>query len=276
MRARLIAFASLLAACLPADSSVDAEQSAGAAAVGNDCKTAQPANPLTLCFAGVDYVGSTPAAIYRVQPDGTAAMLFRRSAGYLTSYAQAPDGTVYFTNAVNGTAVYKVHGAGESVVYQHDTYVRMVRVDSKGNVYFNEDTGAGGDGTIYQLVDGAASPADGGPSASAAKVFYRVKLSTVGGFWGDFGFDGQDRLWLSSSNRIPSDLYLVVDGVPQHVYTSRDTSFMGFRFITPTQVLFAGQDTTLRVLNLCSRTLSAVYHVSGTLQAQDVNVCPTF
>src|SRR5689334_16830998 len=101
MRASLSLFASLLAACGSASSPLDAEQRAAAAAAGDDCENPRSASPLSLCFAGMDYVNSTPGAIHQVQPDGTATTLFQRSVGYLTSYAQAPDGTVYFTNGVN-------------------------------------------------------------------------------------------------------------------------------------------------------------------------------
>ena len=215
-----------------------------------------------ICFAGVDYASFPPGSIFQVRPDGSVATLFQRAADSLTSYAQAPDGTIYFTNAVNGTALYKIDGAGESIVYRHATYVRMVRVDSKGNVYFNEASGAGGNGKIYKLADGVA------------ELFYEVRLSAVGGFWGDFGFDSEDRLWLSSSNMIPSRLYLVTASGPQQVYFSKDSSFMGFRFVGETQVLFAGQDQFLRLLDLCTGTVSIVYTVPRELQAQDVNVCP--
>jgi hypothetical protein len=223
----------------------------------------QPAAP-NLCFAGVDYSTLGPGSIFEVAPDGTVSKLFQRVQDSLTSYAQAPDGTTYFTNAVNGTALYKTDGLSEAIVYQHSTYVRMVRVDSKGQIYFNEDSGAAANGKIYKLFNGKA------------ELFYEVDLSTVDGFWGDFGFDGQDRLWLSSSNSIPSTLYLVNGSGPQRVYVSEGSGFMGFRFIGETQVLFAGQDQMLRVLDLCSGKVSEVFTVPGKLQAQDVNECPIF
>lgn len=234
------------------------------AALATACASAagERVGALSLCFAGVDYTAFPPGSIFQVRPDGSVATLFQRGAESLTSYAQAPGGTVYFTNAINGTALYEIDGAGESVVYQHSTYVRMVRVDSKGNIYFNEATGAGGNGKIYKLVNGAA------------QLFYEVQLSTVGGFWGDFGFDSQDRLWLSSSNNIPSRLYLVTGAGPQLVYVSNDSSFMGFRFAGATHVLFAGQDHFLRSLDLCTGEASVVYTVPGSLQTQDANVCP--
>lgn len=228
------------------------------------CEKPDLATSSSFCFAGVDYSHFPPGAIYEVGADGSVSTLFQRASGSLTSYAQAPDGTVYFTNAVNGMALYKIVGSGEAVVYQHDTYVRMVRVDSRGQVSFNESSGAGADGRIYKLVNGAA------------KVFYEVKLSTVHGFWGDFGFDSEDRLWLSSSNEIPSRLYLVVDGTPKVVYMSEHTSFMGFRFLDTAKVLFAGQDRTLGLLDLCSLSVKDVFTVPGNLQAQDVNACPKF
>jgi hypothetical protein len=240
---------------------------AGPDALASECAAAAAqrtgAPSLNLCFAGVDYAKFPPGSIFQVRPDGTVATLFQRAADSLTSFAQAPDGTVYFTNALNGTALYKIDGVGESIVYQHSTYVRMVRVDSKGNVYFNESTGAGANGKIYKLVNGKA------------QLFYEVALSTVGGFWGDFGFDAQDRLWLSSSNIIPSQLYLVTTSGPLPLYTAMDSSLMGFRFVAPTRVGFAGQDSFLRLLDLCTGEVHIVYTVSGSLQTQDVNACPS-
>ncbi|HET9751745.1 MAG TPA: hypothetical protein VFP52_02240 [Myxococcales bacterium] len=260
MRRWIIALPAVLMACGSLDGSGDLPVLPQALKAA--CGSAQPAASSGTCFAGVDYLHFPPGAIFQVRSDGTVATLYQRAADSLTSYAQAPDGTVYFTNAVNGTALYKIDGTGESIVYRHSTYVRMVRIDSKGQIYFNESSGAGADGTIYRLVNGAA------------EVFYRVNLATVGGFWGDFGFDREDRLWLSSSNQIPSRLYLVVDGVPQLVYRSRQTAFMGFRFLSDTKVLFAGQDSFLRQLDLCTGKLTEVYAVQGSLQAQDVNTCP--
>jgi hypothetical protein len=266
MHPRVILFTIVLAACgsngpvISGSSAQDPAPFVTPDAIKAACS--QPTPSYDICFAGVDYAHFPPGSIFKVQPDGSVATLFQRAADSLSSYAQAPDGTVYFTNWVNGTAVYRIDGAGEAVVYQHSTYVRMVRVDSKGQVYFNESSGAGGNGKIYKLVNGVA------------QLFYEVDLRAVNGFWGDFGFDAQDRLWLSSSNRIPSDFYLVVDSVPQKVYFQPDSSFMGFRFIGKTHVLFAGQDETLRLLDLCSGDVTNVYTVPGTLQAEDVNACP--
>ena len=168
MRRWMIALPAVLMGCGmgnvggPEDSPVVLPQALKAA-----CGSARPAASSPICFSGVDYSDFPHGAIYQAQSDGTVSTLYRRAADYLTSYAQAPDGTVYFTNALNGTALYRIDGAGESVVYRHDTYVRMVRIDSKGQVYFNEESGAGGDGTIYKLVDGVP------------EVFYRVRLSSV-------------------------------------------------------------------------------------------------
>jgi hypothetical protein len=78
--------------------------------------------------------------------------------------------------------------------------------------------GQSGDGKIYR-VDG-----------SAAVPVFSVRLSEVDGFWaGDFAYDSQGTLWLSSGNTRPANLYKITNGKPNRVFSSAD-SIAGIAF----------------------------------------------
>ena len=112
--------------------------------------------------------------------------------------------------------------SAESVIYTHNTYVRDIAFafDRNGDLglYFSEATGAGGDGKIYKL-DGAS-----------AVLYYPVKLSNVGGYWsGDFAFDSDGNLYLSSGNRVPASIYMVESGsgMVTKIFESKSGSIAG-------------------------------------------------
>lgn len=150
-----------------------------------------------------------PGAIHRLQA-GQITDVYRRSSDYLYTVAVAPNGDIYFVNA-NAFQIYRIVGGVERSIYTHTTYVRDVAFGADGRLYFSEATGAGGDGTVYELRNGRAKP------------WYVVHLADVEGFWaGDFAVDRQGTLWLSSGNRRPSSLFKVVDGKPVRVLGSSD------------------------------------------------------
>lgn len=167
---------------------------------------------------------------------GSVSTLHERPAGSLHSVAVSPDGQVYLADA-NQQDVIRLDGSREVRVYRAPTYVRAVAVSSRGKVYFSEATGAGGDGVIYELDGGEPRP------------FYTVHLADVRGSWGgEFAFDERDGLWLSSGNRTPSDLFHVVDGKPQRVYTSSDGAIGGFYVEKGGEsVVYAGRDRIYRL-----------------------------
>jgi WD40 repeat protein len=141
--------------------------------------------------------------------------------------AVAPSGVIFFCNA-NEPRIYKIENGHEQLVYTHVTYVRCVAFDSRGTLYFSEATGAGGDGTIYRF------------NSSTAVPFYSVRLADIDGYWaGDFAFDRQGTLWLSSGNRRPANLYKVVNGSVTRVFTSAD-SIDGISFTNDGFLLYTG------------------------------------
>jgi streptogramin lyase len=169
----------------------------------------------------------------------------------LYSLAVSPDGAIYFLNA-NEHDIYRLEGNREVKVYTHTTYVRNVKFDGQGRLYFSESTGARADGVIYRLEDGRAVH------------HFQVRLSDVDGYWaGDFAFDAHGILWLSSGNRVPASLYQVKEGRPQRMFTAPG-AISGFTFTDEGDLLFA--DWAQRV----DRVELPGFHVSEAVYAPDL------
>jgi hypothetical protein len=83
----------------------------------------------------------------------------------VTDIVMTPNGnTYYFTNQVNGEAVFFGRRRDKiSVYFQFTTLVRTVQMDDDGYVYFSVSSGAESDGAIYRI-----SPSSGRPSAKAS------------------------------------------------------------------------------------------------------------
>ncbi|MBN1324024.1 MAG: hypothetical protein JW986_08540 [Methanotrichaceae archaeon] len=173
---------------------------------------------------------ANPGAVFYARYANSAGTPFyTRPSGRLHSFTFHPGipEKLYFVNA-NENKIYLVAYTGsgwssEQVVYTHNTYVRDIAFakDSAGDVriYFSEATGAGANGKIYRLeTDGTATQ------------FYEVRLSNVGGYWGgDFAFDTDGNLLLSSGNHIPATIYKVRDGsgAISQIFTDRTRSIEG-------------------------------------------------
>lgn len=160
-----------------------------------------------------------PGVVYRIV-SGKPSIFFRRRSGSISSIALW-EGQLYFCSA-NDRRIYQRMGQRERVVFEHRTYIRDVAVDPSGNLYFSEASGAKSDGRIYKLSPGVNEPR---PKGFSPRTLYTVELKTVDKFWaGDFTFDAQGKLYLSSGNHIPASIYRVprnpngVYGRPQSVY----------------------------------------------------------
>lgn len=165
-----------------------------------------------------------PGKLYEIH-DGAPRAIFTAARGRVYHSAFAPDGTLYVTDA-NTASVLRVRVDGTAeVVYRHLTYVRDLAFDPGGQLYFSEASGARADGKIYRLdvVSGTAT------------TFYPVRLGQVGGFWaGDFAFDRDGRLYLSSGNRVGGRIYRVDDpaarSLPVSVYSLSGEAVTGIAF----------------------------------------------
>ena len=188
----------------------------------------------------------------------TESTIYKRPSGQIHSLAPAKNDSIYFCNA-NKNAIYRLQGNTEETVYTHSTYVREVEIGPGGAVYFSEATGAGGDGVIYRL------------NGTNAVEFYRIRLSDVDGSWaGTFAFAGNGDLWLSSGNQIPANLYHVVGGAPQRVYTASDEAIMGFAFESTGNLIYANHNNTIVRLVLPSFARQIVQVIPSAQRLSDV------
>jgi len=150
----------------------------------------------------------TPGAAYRIV-NREPHVFFERRLGSISSIALY-NGRLYFCS-INDKRIYLREGQQERVVFEHGTYVRDISVDLNGNLYFSQASGANGDGKIYKLsppVDELGSKQQFSISKEERPIW--IYLKTVDGFWsGDFTFDSQGNLYLSTGNRIPGFIYKV-------------------------------------------------------------------
>ena len=204
----------------------------------------------------VYYAGSSsaPDNIIYTRPSGRLySFTFHPGVPEKLYYANANEFNIYLT-AETGSG-----WAAESVVFTHTTYVRDVAFawDQNGNfgLYFSEATGAGGDGKIYR-VDGAA-----------ATPIYTVRLADVGGFWaGDFAFDYEGNLYLSSGNRVPASIYKVATGTGAvtRIFDSREGSIAGLVY-RDGRLYYADWRQNIYRLDLSSMT-STLYYTNPARQ----------
>ena len=179
--------------------------------------------------------------------DTNASELIRR--GYSTHVSVVPDGKIYFVSwarefidyghfmqwtitAAYIKRLYPNHAAdghieyvGEEELYEipltpenqrpqwSDLVVRTIE-PGVDRVYFSQACGSCGDGYIYYIDD-----------IGETQLYYTVRLDEMpnpgcglGGYWsGNFFFDEDDNLYLSSGNHVPSSLFRVAGAGPDTV-----------------------------------------------------------
>jgi len=172
-----------------------------------------------------------PGKVYSSDASGSENVYFARPSGNIYTFAFHPyvPEKLYYVNA-NDNKIYLAirTSAGtwtttDQVVYTHSTYIRDLEYYPSASgglqIYFSESSGAGGDGQIYLLSGGAATP------------YYTVRLSDVDGFWaGDFIHDSDGNLYLSSGNQIPASIYRVSGGIVSRIYTSDTAPITGMAY----------------------------------------------
>jgi len=189
----------------------------------------------------------SPGSVYKVQPE-MESVYYRREKGNIYSIAFSRNGRLYFVDA-NDNGIYVVH-AQAMKIYTHSTYIRDITLDSAGNIYFSEASGAGGDGKIYKL----------NVLSSTASLFQKVRIAEVGGFWaGDFAFDKQDNLYISSGNRIPSSIYRLRDGMWESVFRDENEPIKGLSFLSCDLLCYANWRSEIYMLDIQSSSKSLVY-----------------
>ena len=173
----------------------------------------------------------SPGKVYRIVKR-TPRPSFERQSGNISSIALW-NGQLYFCSA-NDRRIYQRIEERERVVFEHTSYVRDIAVDPNGNFYFSAASGAGSDGAIYELRPRANELGSTQRFSISRRSPIRVYLETVDGFWaGDFTFDEQCNLYLSTGNRTPSFIYRVPRqegsryGSPQTIYKDTEGPIKG-------------------------------------------------
>ena len=201
----------------------------------------------------------SPGSVYKVRP-WIESLFYKRRKGNIYSIAFSKSGRLYFVNA-NDNRIYvgfKIFWFIFTIgVYTHNTYIRDIAMDSNGNIYFSEASGAGGDGKIYKL--------NLGPFGQTASIFQEIKLSDVGGSWaGDFAFDKQDNLYISNGNRIPSSIWRFRDGMRQErtweeIFRDENEPIKGLAFLSCDLLCYANWRSEIYMLDIQSGSRSIVY-----------------
>jgi sugar lactone lactonase YvrE len=149
----------------------------------------------------------------------------------------------------------------EEIVYSHDTYVRGLLFDDDGYLYFSEATGAGDDGRIWRIDE------DG-----IATLYYTVQISTIGGYWaGDFDFEPDGRLFVSSGNHIPSQIYAIdmEDDAVEVILDNPDGSTRGLTFDEYGLLFYVDNKTSIYRLDLEYNKSTKVYETTD-YEMQDI------
>jgi hypothetical protein len=172
----------------------------------------------------------TPGKVYRIQ-DRKPGIFFIRDSGNISSIALC-EGHLFFCSN-NNSRIYQKMERQERVVFEHNTYIRDIAVDSAGNMYFSVANDARGNGTIYRLTPPVNNLGSQRFSLQSTEPFYTINLNNVDGFWaGNFIFDVRDNLYLSSGHT-PTFIYKVQKegnnqyGSPQKIYEDTKGSIKG-------------------------------------------------
>ncbi|MEM2469926.1 MAG: hypothetical protein QXG51_03335 [Nitrososphaerota archaeon] len=182
---------------------------------------------------------------------------------------------VYYVDANTREIRLYLLGVGDyGKVFNHTTYIRCIRFGPENRLYFSEATGARENGKIYKIV------------MNEAKLYYEVKLQDVGGSWaGNFEFDDEGKLYLSSGNVVPANLYVVVNvnQAPSKIATF-NFPVMGIRYVKGIILQAEGRrvsvnkgfllttfGSSIYLYDLDSRTLYKIYENSIFTWLSDVS-----
>ncbi len=194
--------------------------------------------------------------VYKVQP-GSESVYYARGSGNIYSMAFSQGGGLYFVNA-NEHNIYRVFKIKIFLwtftftfkIYTHSTYVRDIFLDKDGNIYFSEATGAGENGKIYKIESGT----------SETTLFKEIVLSEVGGFWaGNFTFDTQGNLYITSGNRVPASIYRFKNSVWEEIFKDDSEPIKGLTFLACDLLCYANWRSEAYMLDVRSGTRELIY-----------------
>jgi hypothetical protein len=208
----------------------------------------------------------TPGTVFRIVYREPSA-IFQRQSGTIISIALWR-GRFYFCS-LNDNRIFQITGKQERMVYKHNTYIRDIALDSGGNLYFSEAYGGERDGRIYRLTPTVNN-------LGSKQQFYiskkdqpiNILLKTVDGFYGgDFTFDLQDNLYLTSGNRPPAFIYKIDKtkggkyGAPKKIYKETKGAIKGVAIDpgNPNSAYYADWKQTIYRLDIKSQRRSVEF-----------------
>ncbi len=215
--------------------------------------------------------GETRGSVYHRPAAGPETKIYTRPSNRIYSFLFAPwdADRLYFVNANESKIYVKKLGPGapaESVVHTHSTYVRDIEVDRDGSMYFSEATGAEGVGKIWRLHgDGSTN------------LYYEVLLARVDGFWsGNFCFDADGVLYLSTGNRVGASVYRVdvAANTVAKLYTDPTGSINGITFGQDGMLYYADWKERIYSLDLETGVRTQVYYNGAREWTSDVAFKP--
>jgi len=187
----------------------------------------------------------SPGTIYRLDPATSLETTFyQRPSSRLTSFTLDRFPSELYFSYLNTRYIYKVTktdtGWGnEEIVYTHTTYVRDLAFGPDGALYFSEAYG-GRDGLIYRLEGNTATP------------YFTVHLAELGTGWrGDFTFDENGVLYLTSGNRRPGRIFRVENGQVRKIFESPDHVIAGI-FVRNGKAYYTDWGQHIYVLDLAT------------------------
>ncbi|MFZ3147789.1 MAG: hypothetical protein WA137_01970 [Methanothrix sp.] len=214
----------------------------------------------------------SPGKVYSSAMSGSENIYFARPSGNIYTFAFHPyvPEKLYYVNANDNKIYLATRTSGgvwtstDQVVYTHSTYVRDLEYYPTASggleVYFSESSGAGGDGQIYLLSGGAATP------------YYTVRLSDVDGFWaGDFIHGSDGNLYLSSGNQIPAYIYRVSGSTVSKIYTSDAAPITGMAY-RDGSIYYANWGNEIHRLDLSTLVDTVVRSQPGHTWTSDVGL----
>jgi len=214
-----------------------------------------------------------PGAIHHYDPrTGTEEVIFRRAGGHMMFFCLADyPQRIYYVDPSNFRILQSTFQDGawgpEQVVYAPTHNARDIAVKTEGGataIYFADDNGWQGNGTIFRYARGVLTP------------FYTVNIAPPVDVWrGDFCFGAGDDLYLSQGNEQNAKIFRVHGGTLSLFYDPPgDRCVKGLSFV-PGALYYGDFQQRIYRLDLATLTETQVYYGTGIVHIGDIEVLGT-
>lgn len=215
--------------------------------------------------------------VYKIM-DGKPSVFFRRRLGSISNIAICQE-HLFFCSLNDKRIYHKSTGRQqERIIFEHRAYIRDIAIDPNRNLYFSEAMEEKGEVKIYKLTPCIDDIDKLGPEGHfsilpvSRKRPIRVRLRTVGKLLGgDFEFDADGNIYLSSGKQPPGFIYKVPRqrdgqyGTAQDKYTDVKGAIKGIAIHPKNSnlIYYANWDNTVFRLNIGDSRRSIAF--SGSL-----------